>query len=374
MGAELLAGLQAGASVLSQGLNAYSQTKNNMLNNQWNLMMYNRQRNDALKDWQMQADYNSPKAQMQRLKDAGLNANLVYGHGADAQMSTPVRSSSAAPANFVAPKFDLGGAASGAIETYLNATMQRAQMDNIQKQGVLLDQQAKNLAAQEFKIYADTNKSVSQTAGQNIKNQYAPAIAEYSLEGMRAAIDKTTADTTYTQVKTGIAIDENERQNLKTGMTLKVGAETILNMRAQRLRMEWQNLESRSRMNVNSQQVINMQSQRENVKAQLMNIEQMRENLKQQHEMTEEQKRLLQSRPDWWTEQGVNMLSNLLKGLSNFQSKNKPMSSSGLNVNSDIPESYKGEWSRSYLGNGRYANARFNPETGEVYEYIETDY
>ena len=29
--------------------------------------------------WKMQNEYNSPKAQMQRLQEAGLNPNLIYG-------------------------------------------------------------------------------------------------------------------------------------------------------------------------------------------------------------------------------------------------------------------------------------------------------
>lgn len=39
--------------------------------------------------WKQQQEYNSPRAQMLRLKEAGLNPALVYGHGAVAQMSAP---------------------------------------------------------------------------------------------------------------------------------------------------------------------------------------------------------------------------------------------------------------------------------------------
>jgi len=35
-----------------------------------------------IKNWEMQNEYNSPAQQMQRLKEAGLNPNLVYGKGA----------------------------------------------------------------------------------------------------------------------------------------------------------------------------------------------------------------------------------------------------------------------------------------------------
>lgn len=46
---------------------------------------YNKQRSDMLADRDYQNQYNSPVAQMERLKEAGLNPNLVYGNGA-AQM------------------------------------------------------------------------------------------------------------------------------------------------------------------------------------------------------------------------------------------------------------------------------------------------
>lgn len=35
----------------------------------------------AIDNWERQVSYNDPKAQMQRLRDAGLNPNLVYGSG-----------------------------------------------------------------------------------------------------------------------------------------------------------------------------------------------------------------------------------------------------------------------------------------------------
>lgn len=44
---------------------------------------YKRQREDALTDFHMANAYNSPKEQMNRLREAGLNPNLVYGKGAD---------------------------------------------------------------------------------------------------------------------------------------------------------------------------------------------------------------------------------------------------------------------------------------------------
>lgn len=55
----------------------------------FSMEMYERQRRDALSD----RDYNTPAEQMKRLKEAGLNPNLIYGSGAGSVQSQ-VRSSS----------------------------------------------------------------------------------------------------------------------------------------------------------------------------------------------------------------------------------------------------------------------------------------
>jgi len=60
---------------------------------------YDMQRRDALSDWKMNNEYNSPQAQMQRFKDAGLNPNLIYGQTNTAQ---PVRST-----NYDTPKLEV---------------------------------------------------------------------------------------------------------------------------------------------------------------------------------------------------------------------------------------------------------------------------
>lgn len=49
---------------------------------EWQEKIYEWQKNDARENWRMQNEYNSPTAQMERLKEAGLNPHLVYGSGA----------------------------------------------------------------------------------------------------------------------------------------------------------------------------------------------------------------------------------------------------------------------------------------------------
>lgn len=74
--------LGVGGSLVSSGLNQ-------LFNKGSSAKAYSRQRNlmaleqqYARANWQMENAYNSPQAQMQRLKAAGLNPDLIYGNGA----------------------------------------------------------------------------------------------------------------------------------------------------------------------------------------------------------------------------------------------------------------------------------------------------
>lgn len=78
-----------------------AQTGGDILSTVFNRMFaasdYRKQRRDALADWNMQNAYNSPQQQMQRLKEAGLNPNFVYGQGAVANSTQSPRASSINP-------------------------------------------------------------------------------------------------------------------------------------------------------------------------------------------------------------------------------------------------------------------------------------
>lgn len=71
-----VAGSQAGSEIGS-----FFGPSDERLQRREDLYWYNKQRDDAIAAWNMQNDYNSPTAQMARLKAAGLNPMLVYGSG-----------------------------------------------------------------------------------------------------------------------------------------------------------------------------------------------------------------------------------------------------------------------------------------------------
>lgn len=99
-------------------------------------------RQQALSDYEMVNKYNHPKQQMQRLKEAGLNPNLVYGNGTQT-MSAPVRSTeNKAPLQSLPeykPRFFEDPTSS--IAQMYNMGRTNVQTENEKTKGVLLQQQ-----------------------------------------------------------------------------------------------------------------------------------------------------------------------------------------------------------------------------------------
>lgn len=136
LGAAAIAG---GASLLGQGINAYSTGRMNRRSERFAWNMYGQQRQDAMADWNMQNAYNDPSAQMARLQAAGLNPNLVYGSGSAANTTTAPRGANAPTPRFQAPQVDPAGVVHAAMATrQLQANIARteAETERIQSQTI----------------------------------------------------------------------------------------------------------------------------------------------------------------------------------------------------------------------------------------------
>lgn len=145
------AAITAGASAIASGGQAIATGKLNKKNREWQEKMYARQRADSLSDWNMQNAYNSPEQQMQRLKDAGLNPNLVYGDGAEAMSAQQPRESQHGNPSTTPP--DFSGIGQG-LMAFTDVKAKIAQTNNLeqqtrqgmaQEQNMLLDNQIKQV-------------------------------------------------------------------------------------------------------------------------------------------------------------------------------------------------------------------------------------
>jgi len=196
------------AGITGAGANTISTLSTNRAQRRWNEAMYNRQREDALADWARSNQYNSPLAQMQRFKEAGLNPHLIYGGGPN-NVSAPIRGTDAKAWNPQAPAFNFGQIA----DQYLGAQATTQAIENTKLQAELIRQQTE-------KAKADTLNTLKSA---DIKTEQLPYVADQILANIR----KSEAQTTFT-------LDNNERQAIQQSQSLKESAERILNMRMER--------------------------------------------------------------------------------------------------------------------------------------------
>lgn len=92
--------------------------------------------NQELNAWNLSNQYNTPKSQMERLKEAGLNPNLVYGKGIENVGKSTLPGYDAPTADFSGvrsglPSQTTGQMLSGALSQYLDLKTKAANIDSI---------------------------------------------------------------------------------------------------------------------------------------------------------------------------------------------------------------------------------------------------
>lgn len=219
LGAGAIAGIGAGANVLSQGINALVQSGANKKNWKRAREAYTIERRDNLADWNMQNAYNHPSEQMKRLKEAGLNPNMVYGNGNAITTAQPVKNANQEAPTVNPIQLDLGGI----VQQFIQAQQLQQQTDNLREINKLLElqQQEKNLK----NVLTDLNISRQDRALRmdDLKLAAMPGQINLGLEAMRLKNAQTTAQTTYT-------LNENQRRALLTTQSLKEGLKRLYQM------------------------------------------------------------------------------------------------------------------------------------------------
>lgn len=212
MPAWLLPAIGMGAGLFQNLFNTGQQRKANEQERQFALGMYNRQRSDALADWQMQNEYNSPAAQMQRFKDAKLNPNLIYG-----QMSQGATVRTSSPGNYSprAPQVETSMFANSLMAMY-DLMLKQAQTDNLKAAADLTRQQREQVRVH--------------TASEAQEMGFRGALFPTSLEQARETLRKTMVETTVISA-------QNERAALLNAQTLMKGVQEILLLKLQQANM-----------------------------------------------------------------------------------------------------------------------------------------
>lgn len=215
IGAGGAAAIGAAATILGNTGTAYAQGKQNRKTRKWNEKMHALVREESLSDWAMQNEYNSPRAQMERYRDAGLNPNLIYGQSNEAPA---VRSSDVQSWNPRSPDFKVD--APQMLSSFMDARLKEATMDNLTTQNTVLAQEAILKAAQ-------TANLGTQTAKSQFDLQLATELKATTLEAAQANLNKITTETS-------ISLQKNERDAALNATSISEAAERILSIRQSR--------------------------------------------------------------------------------------------------------------------------------------------
>lgn len=204
--------INIGVSAASLGSNMLSDHYNRKLQRQTNQQMidygnrsYDRERRDAVSDRDFNNQYNDPKQQMQRLKEAGLSPHLVYGNGQVANTSDAPSSSSPSNISLKAPTVN-GNMVGDAISAYFNLAQTTAQTDNLKAQADVIN--TENLLKQAQIRNLDTQTGIGQ-----FDLGYRKTTAEANITKLNLENEKTRADIAYT-------LDSNQRAELSLNSTL----------------------------------------------------------------------------------------------------------------------------------------------------------
>jgi hypothetical protein len=147
--------------------------------------------------WNKANDYNSPKSQMGRFKEAGLNPNLIYGQGTSGNTATTLPKYQAPSIKYdYQPKTNLPET----LSVFQNFLMRQAQTDNLREQKELINAQTElskmNRLLTGVKLgdmtntfdakWWDPNTGIKQRGG-----ALQPAMGSIGYRGMKSEMEKT---------------------------------------------------------------------------------------------------------------------------------------------------------------------------------------
>ena len=143
-----------------------AQKRENQLNREYNLMLARQQNQWNLEQWQRENDYNSPTSQMARLRQAGLNPDLMYGQGTTGNSAGSPEMTSGAPSE----------------PNDMSAMLSKRSFGQTMQQILDREQQRRMNEAQIEAIKANTNKTNAETTGINLDNFVKNGTKEYMIQ------------------------------------------------------------------------------------------------------------------------------------------------------------------------------------------------
>lgn len=215
------AGVGALGGVLSSLIGKKSQDNTNKAQRQ--LAEYEFQKN--LEMWNLSNEYNSPIRQLERLRAAGLNPNLVYG-------GNSVGNSSSEAPKYNAPQLkaytDFSGVGNAAT-TALNVALAYNDLDMKKQQKRLLSNQADAMQIESLKKLADAADSYWSSARTKFDYHLAKSLKNNTIEAAEQNVRKIKQDIVESESRVDLNRLQKEIQE-KTG--LRLAEAQISNLRA----------------------------------------------------------------------------------------------------------------------------------------------
>lgn len=165
VGAAIIGGL---GSIVGSAIGANAQRQANIQNmqlakyqNNWQTAENEKAYARSVEMWNMQNRYNSPTAQMSRLRQAGLNPNLVYGSGVTGNNagSTPQYQPAKIQRATMEPYRGWNLGISDAVSTFMAMRQNKAQVENMEAQNKLIKEQVRTEGIRQGNIAISTARS-----------------------------------------------------------------------------------------------------------------------------------------------------------------------------------------------------------------------
>lgn len=204
--------------------------------NEYDQRMWGMQNKYNEERWNIQNQYDSPAAQMQRFREAGLNPHLIYGQMgnggsiATAQMDTTAtgHSSSSTPhASYQGRPADWSSLSSGIMGIW-DAYQKNVQTDNLKTANELAKEEIALRQQEQIKKAAEIGNILANTATSEYNLDWQKSIRGLSLEALKESLRGR-------KVETDIALSRLELEKASQYMSVKKAAEEILNLRGVRV-------------------------------------------------------------------------------------------------------------------------------------------
>jgi len=225
---------QVGSGILAIGgqvLANHYQKKFNQQQIDFQNAMYDRQNQDEQRMFDRNNAYNHPTQQMNRLRQAGLNPNLVYGKGAETTASTGQRAPSPGGGFTGSPqRFDVSQVGDQMLKYYQIKQMQ-AQTDNVHQATAL------SRTEQQQKLVQIANIA-QQTAGSEFQLQMAKELKDTTLQRASLETKKLGQGIELEAGRFGIDQQRLQLEKARSAADLTKIGEEVLSIKANRLKTQ----------------------------------------------------------------------------------------------------------------------------------------